>query len=69
MVGTASGGDFGVNIGECQTVRAIDRGGLPLQHGLILERPNAAQWRVCVGNLPTLPQCAGARLRGRGLWT
>ncbi len=28
MAGTASGGNFSVNIGERQTVRAIDRRGL-----------------------------------------
>jgi hypothetical protein len=41
VVGTASGGDFGVNIGERQTGRAIGSGGL-LQRGLRLECPSAS---------------------------
>ena len=42
MAGTASGGDFRVNIGQRQTGRAIGSGGV-LQRGLRLERPDAAQ--------------------------
>ena len=38
MAGTASGGDFRVNIGQGQTGRAIGSGGL-LQRGLRLRAP------------------------------
>ncbi len=62
MVGAASGGDLGVNIGECQTGRAIRSGGL-LQRGLRLERPNAAQERA----RGFYRRCRNAQEHGYGL--